>query len=416
MTESKFEDLKNNGVWCSKLWTHQYFDPTGRVKPCCRFFEIEGENNLNKKPFEEIFFGEWTDSVRSRMLKGEKVPGCQRCYEEEDAGKKRSLRQNYNRLLYLPSEDLLDLNNPKLRYIELAISNDCNLKCRMCDSRYASKWFNDELLLSNETFSSKEHDKINVDLFDPYIKDIHFIKFTGGEPLMTKDYFRVLDKIIQAGTAKNVWVNISTNCTIMPTKKHIDQWKQFRGVHFNLSLDAIGKPAGYMRHPIGWKRIEKTILRFMELKDEFGIRLGLRSTISFHNIWQMPQVLDWWFDNLEKYGYNSHQGFIDPTHLTFPVYLSARVLPERFKEKITKELLSYTRNAEAEQSLKQLCSYMNAEDNSNLLPTLKSYTMKLDKIRNENFYETFPYYETLFDGVGDIPGKWFKQHKKAKGE
>ena len=37
-------------------------------------------------------------NIRLKMLKGIRVPGCDKCYEEEDSNKRASLRQIYNRL------------------------------------------------------------------------------------------------------------------------------------------------------------------------------------------------------------------------------------------------------------------------------------------------------------------------------
>jgi hypothetical protein len=42
----------DNTTWCSMAWMHQFIDPQGRVKPCCRFSmpqDIEKENNMNKQ-------------------------------------------------------------------------------------------------------------------------------------------------------------------------------------------------------------------------------------------------------------------------------------------------------------------------------------------------------------------------------
>ena len=38
-------------TFCSMAWDHQFIDPTGRVKPCCRFAEKfrPKDNNLNQK-------------------------------------------------------------------------------------------------------------------------------------------------------------------------------------------------------------------------------------------------------------------------------------------------------------------------------------------------------------------------------
>ena len=69
-------------------WDHQFIDPTGRVKPCCRFAEKfrPDENNLNQKTLSEVFYGDWMNDVRDKMMQGEEVPGCIRCYQEEAAG------------------------------------------------------------------------------------------------------------------------------------------------------------------------------------------------------------------------------------------------------------------------------------------------------------------------------------------
>ena len=112
-------------TWCSMAWMHQFVDPQGRVKPCCRFRmpkDIEKQNNLNFKSLEEIFKGQFMSDIRESMLKGKRVPGCIRCYQEEDSGKK-SLRERYNVMGGLdPKELIKDMNDPTIRWMELALS------------------------------------------------------------------------------------------------------------------------------------------------------------------------------------------------------------------------------------------------------------------------------------------------------
>ena len=70
--------------------------------------------------------------------------GCVKCWQEEDGGKKLSLRQNYNRTIgdigYLHKD--LQKDKPKITWLELS-SQSCNLSCRMCGPYYSTNWYKD---------------------------------------------------------------------------------------------------------------------------------------------------------------------------------------------------------------------------------------------------------------------------------
>ena len=61
----------------------------------------------------------------------------------EDASGKSSLRQQLNEAY----KDKLDLDNPKIFYLEVGLSNACNLKCVTCASNYSTSWYEDDLEL-----------------------------------------------------------------------------------------------------------------------------------------------------------------------------------------------------------------------------------------------------------------------------
>ena len=191
-----FNDLKHT-TWCSMPWMHQFIDPQGRVKPCCRFSmkkKQEEENNLNKKTLSEIFYGGFMTNIRAQMLGNEKIEGCIRCYQEE-ASNKRSLRERYNDISHLLPEKLIsNLNSPKIKWLELAISNDCNLACRMCDSRYSSKWFEDEKSFYGDTLSKNKKIKSDIDIINPFLKNIIHIILIGFEFLSFHDMKIVSNK------------------------------------------------------------------------------------------------------------------------------------------------------------------------------------------------------------------------------
>ena len=86
-------------TWCSLAWNHHFIGPGGNCKPCCRFKGqcVPKDNNLNVDSLDSLFHNKFMSDLRYKMLKGEKIEGCSKCYEEEDTGKRLSIRQNYNR-------------------------------------------------------------------------------------------------------------------------------------------------------------------------------------------------------------------------------------------------------------------------------------------------------------------------------
>lgn len=382
-------------TFCSMAWNHQFIDPTGRVKPCCRFAEKyrPKENNLNNQTLSKIFYGSWMSEVRHKMSLGERIPGCIRCYQEEDAGKK-SLRERYNDNKNLPIEKLINLENPKIQWIELAISNDCNLACRMCDSRYAFKWFEEEKIIYGKTFNIQEKTKSDIKNIYDFIPDLVHIKFTGGEPLITPDHWKLIDKLLAERDCSEIFLNYSTNCTIMPKQSWIEKWNKFKSVEFALSFDSANYlESEYIRWPAQYSTTEQVTKKFLELKKLQKFHVLLRSTISILNIWYMPETLEWWWKHDEG------KKIINPTHLTYPEILCVTVLPDHIKNKVSKKFSAYQSTCiipQIKNSLEYIKNFMNSKDDTHLLPDLKTYLEKTDQYRNQSFFDSYPQFKNIF--------------------
>jgi radical SAM protein with 4Fe4S-binding SPASM domain len=370
---------------CSSLWNHQIIDSTGRVKPCCRFLEDfrPKHHNLNFYTIEEIFNSDFMKNLRERSLNGETIEGCQRCYEEELGGKK-SLRQRINDH---PSIGLktLDIDNPRITNIELAISNDCNLMCRMCDSRYSHKLYDEEVEFLGYPISDSKHTRTNIDFTREILSDLKFIKFTGGEPLMIKEQWSLLEDAVKQGVAKNITLNYSTNCTIFPKQQHIDLWKEFKHIELATSIDSIVKEENeYQRYLTNHDTVITNFLKYVDLKSKVNLDLISRPTITILNIFHAPETLEW----LEQYCTK-----VNPTHVTFPKHLSLTILPTIDKNKIVEKFKNYQYKTESSKiSCQYLISYMLSVDNQHLLELFKNHTKFLDNKRNQNFKEIYSYY------------------------
>lgn len=333
------------------------------------------------------------ESMRQKMLNGEKVPGCIRCYQEENAGKK-SLRERYHDSEDLPIDQLVDLENPTIRWIELAISNDCNLACRMCDSRYSWKWFKEEQVIYGKTYNTVERSKSDISNVYPFIDKLVHLKFTGGEPLATADHWKLLDKVLNERDCSEIMLNYSTNCTIMPKKPWVEKWMKFKKVEFALSFDSANKAESeYIRWPSQFENTVAVTERFLELKRTHGFDSLLRSTISILNVWYMPETLEWWLER------DPGPAFVmNPTHLTFPEILGVTVLPQALKLRVEEKFENFKRTSSFPQISKHLDyirNHMFSKDDSHLLPKLKSYLDKTDAYRNQSFAESYPHFREI---------------------
>jgi radical SAM protein with 4Fe4S-binding SPASM domain len=396
-------------TFCSMAWDHAFIDPTGRVKPCCRFAEKHRpkENNLQQKTLTEIWNGDWMKQFRADLLAGKQHPGCIRCYQEEDAGK-ISLRERYHANHDLPIDKLVDLENPRIRWIELAISNDCNLACRMCDSRYSWKWFEEEKLIYGKPHNKTEKSKSDIELIYPFIPDLTHVKFTGGEPLITPDHWTFLDRMIAERDCSEIFLNYSTNCTIMPKDEWIEKWLKFKYNEFALSFDSSDPlESEYIRYPAKYSTTEAVTKRFFELKREYPnkFRIFLRSTISIQNVWMMPESLEWWNENDPE-----RSRMINPTHLTFPEHLAVTVLPLHLKQMVAEKFERFQRKWDhigMIGSLEYIKNHMMSKDDTHLLPLLRHYLKITDQVRGQNFYDHFPQFSSIFDSLPEVETRTF---------
>ena len=93
----------------------------------------------------------------------------------------------------------------------------CNLKCTWCDTKYTWDWENYDF--------QKEVNEMTIDEIKGAILDlkINHLVITGGEPLLQQDDLAELLSLLKP----NFYVEIETNCTILPHKMLtdlVDQW------------------------------------------------------------------------------------------------------------------------------------------------------------------------------------------------
>lgn len=295
--------------------------PSGQMKPCCRF---EFHNAEYKGPTGEYVFSPhnlndqttlskslhsdvWED-IRQQLLKNQPVAGCSKCYNEEEASG-FSMRTSENQLRNNNQQNgpNYDVRVPTIKYLEMTFGNYCNLKCRTCNGDLSSTWWEDENALVD---SGKYPDRYfyirnstkNVNIPFKWMPEdfvnIEEIKFTGGEPMVHPDFIKLMDMLIEIDVAKNIKLDVFTNCSWTPGEKYISRLKQFKKVVLSLSVDGVGAVNDYIRSPSKWETVDNAVTEWLELEhtDREKFHIVWNPTINIYNVAYVKDMINWWFD------------------------------------------------------------------------------------------------------------------------
>lgn len=384
--------------------------PDSSVIPCCISPYDDSYGDGQKQTVAEIWNSDKFKTLRKKMLLNQTNLGCARCHNLEESGFK-SMRQEMNQSFeeYLPliknTKEDGTLDKINLKYIDIRFSNLCNFKCRGCGPTLSSSWFDDHKKLSNNKITEKKIKSIAVNspVFWNELKSliIHadVIYFGGGEPLITKEHYEILSTL-NSLSLHNIELRYNTNLSQLNYGEYnlSEYWEKFKKVTLGISIDDIGKRAEYFRHGTKWEIIEKNFETL--IKKHPTINRTVNCTVNIMNIFYLPEIFDYLTDKkiIEPFQFNVNL-LLDPDELRIDV------LPEMLKKKITNKLTKFKfklscMDPKYHTSIKDfdnILNFMNAKNNSHLLSLFKENTLKLDKIRNEDFVATFPEIKDLFN-------------------
>jgi organic radical activating enzyme len=302
----------DNKHFCIMPFTHMEIAPRGNSQPCCAFKPeklFDGKkmftvphSDVSKTRVENIFTNHpfW---VTSRNLAKTNTinPACQQCHMEEAAGLK-SYRINSNEkfLKYID----IDSENNKLLSLELKLGAKCNIACRMCSSQHSNKLLKEDSILVfgeiNKNWIRDIQSKSDWATSDEFwkqvyklSKDLKYIKFTGGEPLVIYEHFKYLNWL--ADNNLDPEISYITNGTVKLTEEIKDIWKRFSHVHMSLSIDAIEDLEEYIRTGTVWEEKEKNIKDYINF---LGVdNVGFTVTVNSLNINSIDKLVHWMHNN-----------------------------------------------------------------------------------------------------------------------
>ena len=310
---------------CVMPFHHMAMRPDGQIFPCCVFRQEEVPEDLNVS-HPDPFNHEYMNWLRQKMLNDEYVHGCSKCYEDE----KHSARSMRTDLIApwtgdfgLPTVEEGRGKIKKLTNIDLALSNVCNNKCRMCLPQLSTHWYSDAKKLGMEIPRGVITNNTIIDNYD--LSDLRFIKVLGGEPMMEQ---QKLIKVLNKCNLKQITILLVTNVSITPNEELLSLLKQCKKVNITFSIDSYGELNDFVRKDSNWQNVYNNIKWYKNHFDD----LNVHSAISIYNINKMHEMINFCSDN-NLY----HECVV----VDGPQWMRPRNLPKEIKPWITDYLLEH---------------------------------------------------------------------------
>jgi len=376
--------------FCILPFVHSFVTPE-IVSPCCAY---TGNIKLNSK--EQYWDSEQLKNIQKNMLDNVRDTGCAICWKKEDRGYS-SLRQHSNQIYKDHIEDIKQ--NKKAEhpfYIDLRLGNLCNLKCRMCISEWSSQIAGEILDNPNEDWIDTPTQKVieldddTWELLEQWLPHVKRVFMTGGEPTIIKRNMDYINKIVASGRGKDVELIFTTNATNI-NKQFTKVGKEFKSVSYNVSIDAVGTLARYIRYPSDWDTIENNLKNI-----KHGV--SFNTTIQWLNMTRLNEI----FDYIENCGIMF--GGIWFQLVTDPKYLDPIYAPIFMKEKCISDIDNFLNRpflneekfnnilyGELKQSLIQTKEFLikNMDNVQHVDEFLKRMEI-LDRLRGQKLFDVLP--------------------------
>lgn len=372
--------------------------------------------------------------VRAQMLEGKRPDECLYCWNIEDTpGEHYSDRiikssdpwslPYFKEILSAGSEQ-----NYNPHYLEVMFDKACNFACSYCLADISSsvqremdEYGRYPLFYANHRENDPQW-KRDLGHYDenPFVaafwkwlpdiwEDLHTLRVTGGEPLLSKHTFKLLDYII-AHPQQNLTFAINSNLGMDDQRlskyfhliKQINEQGNLKSNEIYVSIDTVGEQAQYIRHGLDDEKFIRNLEHVLELKACDRVVL----MVTF-NLLSVPR-----FDELLKIVANLKADYpeliLDLSYLREPEYLRANLLGDIWNEKMKEYLFFMKENSSVfseheVNKLDRIYQWMKKtiEDDAaakRMKADFFVFVNEYDRRYGKNFLKTFPELKDFYIG------------------
>ena len=334
----------------------------------------------------------WSGTIRTelttQLAQGQWPTHCQQCRDQESQGQ-QSLRQWSNH--QFGHRTPLD-HQP--RYVDLRLSNSCNLTCRMCDPRYsagiASEMhrhdLNEYYPTPSQSHKLQQIQQDDLDQIRAWLPLIDRMQFTGGEPTQIAQVKEIINFSISTGHARHCDLLITTNAT------RVDAWwlalvNHFRSVHFTVSMDGVDETFEYIRHGADWSRFSANVHEIIRAVSSVQIN-SVMSAYTIPTLTNQCRTVRQWQLMHRSLWPRGHFAWTMPV-IHEPSQLRCWVYPRMYRRVLVNEIRNavsmcdqWLMTAVADSGRSVITQFESQPESPQLWDKFARYTRALDKIRH----------------------------------
>jgi MoaA/NifB/PqqE/SkfB family radical SAM enzyme len=224
--------------FCAAPWSVVSINPDGNAKVC-----PVSANQVKFVNLDELKTNPLFTEIRQSVIADTQHNNCSACWERE-----KDLDNEWisRRSIYQSGDFYNDVSNDstfQLEYLDLRWSNTCNLNCVYCGPYFSSKWA--------ELLQQKKSLRVLPELSIDQLKNLKVAHLAGGEPLLIKENYNLLSNLAEVNP--DVYIEVTTNLTMINNNKIYELLKQFKNVTIVVSFESTGKKFEYIRNGAIWE-------------------------------------------------------------------------------------------------------------------------------------------------------------------
>ena len=382
-------------------------------------------------------------AIRKQMLEGVRPSECDYCWRIEDLDNEYFSDRHYKTSDYWAWDrfDEIAKSNPSDNvnpsYLEVSFSNVCNFKCAYCSPEVSSKWLEEIKQWGPYPTTQSNHnlewlkkvgrypykhsdDNPYVNAFWKWFPDIlptlKVFRITGGEPLMSKDIWKIFDYLRNNPQPS---LELAINSNLCVETKLFDRFIEeiqtldncVKKIDIYTSLESVGEQAEYVRFGLKfdqWCSNVKTILS----KTTHDVLI--MTTVNALSVSTMVDFLELIMEFRREFNtsFEKNRIPISVNYLRWPPYLDARILPKDMKLILADNIYNKAENCtkyfsqdkyariylEELDQIKRFCDYLlQEEDYTQQRTDFVDFIREYDKRKSTNFIKTFPEISKLLE-------------------
>jgi organic radical activating enzyme len=316
--------------------------------------------------------------ARKEMLENKRPSECSYCWNVEDNSTSFSDRvfkssEPWSEPFFdeISKSDWRDNYNPK--YVEVSFSNTCNFKCAYCGPEYSSKWmeeindhgpyklsfdYNGTQRMEERNTKPYKHSEDNPyvnsfwEWFPELYESMDTFRITGGEPLLSKDTWKVLDFILETDEP-NINLKLSINSNLGVPDNLIDRLieKLDEIIKNNLvkeiiiftSCDGYGIQSEYTRYGMNFEKLFNNIDKVLSALPK--VTIVVMSTFNIFSVFSYESLIrkvhELKIKHFNPHRYWSSSIILDTSYLRQPSFMSFRLLKGYISEDFFDRWIKY---------------------------------------------------------------------------